>query len=51
MNTTASRDTDIILVESNDQDSELITRTLAKNSILNKTIRLKNGGELLDYLF
>ncbi|SKC54736.1 hybrid sensor histidine kinase/response regulator [Ohtaekwangia koreensis] len=51
MNTTPSRDTDIILVENNDQDSELITRTLAKNSILNNTIRLKNAGELLDFLF
>ncbi|HEY9045079.1 MAG TPA: response regulator [Ohtaekwangia sp.] len=51
MNTTPATEADILLVEHNDQDSQLITETLIRNKILNPTVRLKDGGELLDLLF
>ncbi|HEY9004843.1 MAG TPA: response regulator [Ohtaekwangia sp.] len=51
MNTTTAPDADIVLVEYSDQDSKLITDTLVKNNILNTTVRLKDGHELLDLVF
>lgn len=51
MNTTVSLHPEIVLVEQNDHDSEMIKEMLARNSIHNNTVHLKNGDELLDLLF
>ena len=40
----------IVLVEDDDNDAELITRTLRKRNLTNHIVRLKNGAEALDYL-
>jgi two-component system response regulator len=42
---------DIILVEDNPGDAELTIRTLRKSGATNKITHLKNGAQLLDYLF
>jgi two-component system response regulator len=42
---------EILLVEDNDNDAELAIRSLTKNSISNKIMRLRNGVEALDFLF
>lgn len=42
---------EIILVEDNPSDADLIKRSLNKNNVANKILHLKDGQEVLDYLF
>jgi len=42
---------DILLVEDNLSDAELTLRALHKSGVTNKIIHLKDGAQLLDYLF
>ena len=42
---------DIPIVEDNPGDAELTIRTLRKNGAANKITHLKNGAQLLEYLF
>jgi len=42
---------DILLVEDNLSDAELTLRALRKSGVTNKIIHLKDGAQLLDYLF
>jgi DNA-binding response OmpR family regulator len=42
---------EILLVEDSDHDAEMALRSLKKNNISNKVIRLKDGEEALDFLF
>lgn len=42
---------DILLVEDNPGDAELTIRTLRKSGVTNKITHLKDGAQLLDYLF
>ena len=42
---------EIILVEDNPSDAELTLRALRKSGVTNKIIHLKDGAQLLDYLF
>ncbi|MEO1023531.1 MAG: response regulator [Bacteroidota bacterium] len=42
---------EILLVEDNDQDAELVTRSLNKNNITNSIVRVTNGELALDFLF
>src|SRR5688572_24225417 len=51
MNTTDTTRPEIVLVEQSDQDSEMIKDLLVRNSVLNTTVRLRSGDELLDMLF
>jgi len=43
--------TDILLVEDNPSDAELTLRAFRKGGVTNKIIHLKDGAQLLDYLF
>lgn len=43
--------TDILLVEDNPSDAELTLRALRKSGVSNKITHLKDGKQLLDYLF
>ena len=42
---------EIILVEDNPSDADLIKRALNKNNVANKILHLKDGQEVLQYLF
>lgn len=42
---------EIILVEDNPSDADLIKRALNKNNVANKILHLKDGQEVIDYLF
>jgi two-component system, response regulator len=42
---------EIILVEDNPSDADLIKRSLNKNNVANKILHLKDGQEVLQYLF
>ena len=42
---------EIILVEDNSSDADLIKRALNKNNVANKILHLKDGQEVIDYLF
>lgn len=42
---------EILLVEDSDHDAELALRSLKKNNISNKVVRLKDGEEALEFLF
>lgn len=42
---------DIVLCEDNPEDAELAIRALKKNGITNSLILLKDGEELLNYIF
>ena len=42
---------DILLVEDNPSDAELTLRAFRKGGVTNKIIHLKDGAQLLDYLF
>ena len=42
---------EIILVEDNSSDADLIKRALNKNNVANKILHLKDGQEVLQYLF
>ena len=42
---------EIILVEDNPSDADLIKRSLNKNNVANKILHLKDGQEVIDYLF
>ena len=42
---------EIILVEDNLDDAELAMRALKKNNLANKLIHLRDGAEVLDFIF
>jgi len=42
---------DIVIVEDNENDAELIVRTLRKNHIAKNIIILEDGEKALDFLF
>jgi two-component system response regulator len=42
---------EIIIVEDDPNDAELITRALRKHNLANKLVLLKDGAEVLDFLF
>lgn len=42
---------EILLVEDSDHDAELALRSLKKNNISNKVVRLKDGEEALEFIF
>ena len=42
---------EIVIVEDNPNDAELITRVLRKQGLAEKSLLLKDGVEVLDYLF
>ena len=42
---------DIILAEDNNGDAELAIRALRRNNIVNRILHLKDGEEVLDYVF
>ena len=42
---------DIILAEDNSGDAELAIRALRRNNIVNRILHLKDGEEVLDYVF
>ena len=43
--------TDILLVEDNPSDAELTLRALRKSGVSNKITHLKDGAQLLDFLY
>lgn len=43
--------TDILLVEDNQSDAELTLRAFRKSGVSNKITHLKDGAQLLEYLF
>ncbi|HEX3025349.1 MAG TPA: response regulator [Chitinophagaceae bacterium] len=44
-------ETEIILVEDNPSDADLTIRALKKCNVTNKILHLKDGQEVLDYIF
>jgi two-component system response regulator len=42
---------EILLIEDNQQDAELVIRTLKKNNVGNRIMHLSDGTEALDFLF
>ena len=44
-------ETEIILVEDNPSDADLTIRALKKCNVTNKILHLKDGQEILDYIF
>ena len=46
-----NNEVDILLVEDNLYDAELTIRALKKNNLANNLIHLKDGVEVLDFLF
>ena len=42
---------ELVLVEDDDNDAELIARTLRKHNLANQIVRLKDGVEAMDFLF
>jgi two-component system response regulator len=42
---------EILLVEDNDADAELITRSLRKGNVVNRLVRVRDGVEALEFVF
>lgn len=47
----SAREVVILIAEDDDGHAELIARNLKRAGLMNRTIRFKNGREVLDYLF
>jgi two-component system response regulator len=48
---TINNETEILLVEDNQEDAELAIRALTKQHLANKIVHLENGAEALDFMY